>query len=168
MPIPVVLCGRLERVGSIVISELQPDYEGKKISHPPQQRLSHLTGLPVTYFVMSVEDGIRNLPLLLSGSTPVNDKSNLGSKNYSVPPKAIILGGGYDDGAIAQLREAVTNSPGTVKIPWLKADPDKTKAGPTPGSEEYCRAAASRIKYTLGSILERCELGSEDDEIFYW
>ncbi|KAB8073440.1 hypothetical protein BDV29DRAFT_136889 [Aspergillus leporis] len=149
MPIPVVLCGRLEKVGSIVISELEPDYE-------------------VTYFVMSVEDGIRNLPLILSGSTPANDKSSLGSKNYSAPPKAVILGGGYDDEAVTQLREAVTSSPGTVKIPWLKADPEKTKAGPTPGSEEYCRAAASRMKYTLGSILARGDLESEDDETFYW
>ncbi|KAJ5161024.1 hypothetical protein N7492_006416 [Penicillium capsulatum] len=147
MPIPVVLCGRLEKVGSIVISELEPDYE-------------------VTYFVMSVEDGIRNLPLILSGSTPASDKSSLGSKNYSTP-KAVILGGGYDDEAITQLREAVTSSPGTVKIPWLKADPEKTKAGPTPGSEEYCRSAASRMKYTLGSILARSDLES-DDETFYW
>jgi hypothetical protein len=50
----------------------------------------------------------------------------------------------------------------------LKADPEKTKAGPTPGSEEYCRAAASRMKYTLGSILARGDLESEDDETFYW
>ncbi|KAJ6010144.1 hypothetical protein N7499_004453 [Penicillium canescens] len=149
MPIPIVLCGRLEKVGSIVISELEPDYE-------------------VTYFVMSVEDGIRNLPLILSGSTPVNDKSSLGSKNYSALPKAVILGGGYDDEAITQLREAVTSSPGTIKIPWLKADPEKTKVGPTPGSEKYCRAAASRMKHILGTILEKGDLKSRDDETFYW
>jgi hypothetical protein len=117
---------------------------------------------------MSLEDGLRNLPLILSGSTPANIKSNLGSKNYSAPPRAIILGGGYDDAAIAQLREAVASSPGAVKIPWLKADPEKMKAGPTPGTEEYCRAAASRMKSTLGSIPESGELGPEDDEIFYW
>jgi hypothetical protein len=34
MTIPVVLCGRLEKVGSIVISELEPDYEGKKSFTP--------------------------------------------------------------------------------------------------------------------------------------
>lgn len=120
------------------------------------------------HFVMSVEDGIRNLPLILSGSTPVNDKSSLGSKDYSALPKAVILGGGYDDEAITRLRDAITSSPGTVKIPWLKADPDKTTAGPTPGSEEYCRAAASRIKETLGTLLEKGDLESGDDETFYW
>lgn len=125
-------------------------------------------GYSVIHFIMSVEDGIRNLPLILSGSTPVNDKSSLGSKNYSALPKAVILGGGYDDEAITLLREAVTCSPGTVKIPWLKADPEKTMAGPTPGSEEYSRAAASRMKQTLGTLLERGDLESGGDETFYW
>ncbi|KAJ5111458.1 hypothetical protein N7532_001993 [Penicillium argentinense] len=115
---------------------------------------------------MSVEDGIRDLPLILSGSTPVNDKGSLGSKNYSALPKAVVLGGGYDEEAITRLHEAVTSSPVTVKLPWLKADLNKTKAGPTPGSEEYCRAAASRMKHTLGTILERENL--EPGGMFYW
>jgi hypothetical protein len=28
MSLPIVLCGRLERVGSLVIKELEPEYEG--------------------------------------------------------------------------------------------------------------------------------------------
>lgn len=28
MPVPIVLCGRRERVGSLVIKELEPEYEG--------------------------------------------------------------------------------------------------------------------------------------------
>lgn len=27
MPLPIVLCGRLEKVGSLVIKELEPEYE---------------------------------------------------------------------------------------------------------------------------------------------
>ncbi|KAJ6068157.1 uncharacterized protein N7446_005194 [Penicillium canescens] len=132
MPIPIVLCGRLEKVGSIVISELEPDYE-------------------VTYFVMSVEDGIRNLPLILSGSTPVNDKSSLGSKNYSALPKAVILGGGYDDEAITQLREAVTSSPGTIKIPWLKADPGEDEGRSYPGVREILQGGGISNETYIGN-----------------
>ncbi|KAI9934815.1 hypothetical protein MW887_000432 [Aspergillus wentii] len=117
---------------------------------------------------MSVEDGVRNLPLILSGSTPVNEESSLGSKNYSALPKAVVLGGGYDDDALTRLREAVARSPETVRIPWLKADLEKTKGGPTPGSEEYCRAAASRIKHTLRTVLEERNFKSGWDEMIYW
>lgn len=120
------------------------------------------------HFVMSVEEGVRDLPLILSGSTPVNEGSGLGSKRYSRFPKAVVLGGGYDDEAITRLREAVAVSPGTIKVPWLKADPNKTKAGPTPGTDEYCRSAASRMKHTLGTLLETEDPDLTDDEILFW
>jgi hypothetical protein len=95
---------------------------------------------------MSVKDGLQNLPLILSGSTPVNDRSFLGSKAYSRFPMAVILGGGYDDEFITRLREAVANSPGTTRLPCLKADPEKTESGPIPGTEEYCKSAGSSTK----------------------
>ena len=99
---------------------------------------------------------------------PLSDGSGLGSKSYSRPPKAVILGGGYDDEAIARLRYAVTSFQGTIEVPWLKADLKKTEAGPTPGTDEYCNSAASRMKETLRVLQEREKLDRTGDGIFLW
>ncbi|KAA8652646.1 uncharacterized protein ATNIH1004_001551 [Aspergillus tanneri] len=147
--LPVLLCGRLERVGSLVIEELKPEYE-------------------VIHFITSVEDGTINLPLILSGNLPKWEGSGLGSKIYSRAPKAVILGGGYDDEAIEKLRQAVAISQGTIQVPWLKADPKKTEAGPTPGTEAYCRSAAARIKETLEILEKTGRLDGTEDGIFFW
>lgn len=115
-----------------------------------------------------MEDGIHNLPPILSGSLPLSNESGLGSKSYSRPPKAVILGGGYDDEAIARLRQAVISLQGTFEVPWIKADLKKTEAGPTPGTDEYCNSAASRIKEALRVLQEGEKLDRTGDGLFLW
>jgi hypothetical protein len=117
---------------------------------------------------MSLEGGVRNLPLILSGSTPADEESTLGSKNYFQPPKAIILGGGYSDDDLAKLQKAAISSPGAVRVPWLKADIEKTKRGPEPGTPEYSQLAAIRLKKTLEDLLKQEGLDLTEKNVFLW
>jgi hypothetical protein len=73
------------------------------------------------------------------------DESNIGSKNYAKAPEAILLGGGYMDDDIAQMREA---SKDVMAIPWIR--PDLTKAAPPSGTREYGLALVERTKDVEG------------------
>jgi len=117
---------------------------------------------------MSLEGGLHNLPFILSGSTPANEESSLGSKNYYKPPKAIILGGGYSDDDLAKLQEAAISPSGAVRVPWLKADIEKTKRGPEPGTPEYSQLVALRVKETLGELLRQKDLNLTENNVFLW
>lgn len=182
---PVVLCGRLEKVGSVVIAGLSPEYEGIYIStahlSPSRLRDHHmhcavsavlettlLMDSEVVHFITSVENGMANLPSIMSGSPPRSAESTLGSKNYSQPPEAIILGGGYDDEAVEKLRMAVAGTQGTRKVPWLRPDPAKTQAGPTPGSEEYAKSVAARVRDALAALDRDGRLDGNTEGIFFW
>lgn len=172
MAIPVIVCGRRESVGSVVIEGLKPEYEGTLKPHQTSliktkyELQSHKK--TVIHFVMSPEGGLRNLPLILSGSTPANEESSLGSKIYSQPPRAIILGGGYSDDDLAKLQDAATSSSGAVRVPWLKADLEKTKRGPEPGTPEYSQLVALRVKETLGDLLKQKDLNLTENDVFLW
>lgn len=147
-----------------------------KVRWKPTKRLlveiclftSYLIEITVIHFIMSLEGGLRNLPLILSGSTPANEESSLGTKNYSQPTKAIVLGGGYSDHDFAKLREAATSSSGAVRVPWLKADTEKTKRGPEPGTPEYSQLVALRVKETLGELLNQTDLNLSENDVFLW
>lgn len=117
---------------------------------------------------MSLEGGIRNLPLILSGSSPANEESSLGSKKYSQPPKAIILGGGYSDDDLKKLQEAAITFPGAVRVLWLKADVEKTKRGPEPGTPEYSQLVAVRVKEKLGELLNQSDSDLMENSAFLW
>ncbi|KAJ6136881.1 hypothetical protein N7497_012133 [Penicillium chrysogenum] len=149
VPHKFLLCGRRERVGSLVIEELKPEYE-------------------VIHFITSVEDGTTNLPLILSGNSPKREESSLGSKIYSQPPKAVIFGGGYDDEAIEKLRQAVAGSQRVLQVPWLKADLKKSESGPPPGTEAYCTSAAARMRESLKTLEITGRMNGNEDEIFFW
>lgn len=147
-----------------------------KVRWKPTKRLlveiflftSYLIEITVIHFIMSLEGGLRNLPLIFSGSTPANEESSLGTKNYSQPTKAIVLGGGYSDDDLAKLREAATSSSGAVRVPWLKADTEKTKRGPEPGTPEYSQLVALRVKETLGELLNQTDLNLSENDVFLW
>ncbi|KIX09909.1 uncharacterized protein Z518_00990 [Rhinocladiella mackenziei CBS 650.93] len=147
--VPVLLCGRREDIASVVMAELRPKYE-------------------VVQCIMSPDDGLINLPLTLSGSKPRNPESNLGSRDFSRTPRAVVLGGGYDDATVEMLRKTVTETKGARKVPWLKADQGKTAAGPPPGSEGYPVSVATRVKESLDSLEKEGKLEGNEDGIFTW
>jgi hypothetical protein len=96
----------------------------------------------------------------LKGEKKVPSDSELGSRNYENPPVAVLLGAGYDDEAIEQMREAAT---GTKDVPWLR--PDNTKPAP-PLGPEYGKALVARIKETIVELTEK-EKMNEDGVVWY-
>ena len=123
---------------------------------------------PVVHFIMSVNDGKANLPLLLSGLPLGSSESRLGSRVYTQPPQAVFFGGGYDENAVEQLRSTVRLTNGTRKVPWLRADMEETAAGPTPGTKEYARSVALRIKTVLRILAEDGKLDGNNDSVYFW
>jgi hypothetical protein len=91
--------------------------------------------------------------------TPTND---LGSKNYSKPPAAIILGAGYEDNDVAAMRKACTEAQ-AHHVPWLQ--PDTSKPSP-PLGPEYGKAMVERLKVLLGELKGEGKLGSGVEGVF--
>ncbi|OKL63923.1 hypothetical protein UA08_00475 [Talaromyces atroroseus] len=133
--IPVILCGRTEKIGTAVIAALKPEFE-----------------VP--------ETGVVQIPALLRGDKIGPSQSELGTKNYERGVSAIILGAGYDDQAIKQLREAA----GSVSsVPWLR--PDTTKPTPPLGAA-YGQALVDRIKETVKRLQGNGGM-EKDAEVWY-
>jgi hypothetical protein len=97
---------------------------------------------------MAPTAGCAQIPPLLAGqSAPSN--STLGSKNYSAPPVAVILGGGYDDSGIKQMMEAAAEKNSAKNVPWLR--PDLTAPTP-PLGPEYGKAMVKRLKLVMAEL----------------
>ncbi|KAJ4409643.1 hypothetical protein N0V91_002564 [Didymella pomorum] len=135
-PHPVILCGKTEAIGAVVIENLQPEFE-------------------TIEFIQTVSGGRTLIPALLRGEKPSSSPSTLGTKNYAKPPIAVILGAAFDDRGIAELREAA-NVQGAKDVPWLR--PDTSKATPPPGPL-YGKAMVERIKERVKELEGRGELG---------
>lgn len=73
----------------------------------------------------------------------------------------MLLGAGYDDEAVAEMREACKDA--GSGIPWLR--PDTTKPAP-PLGPEYGKALVRRIKELMGTLAEQGKLG-EDAVLYY-
>ena len=156
-PLPVILCGRTEQIARGVIATLQPDIEG-------MFELHNRSGAPyliatVVHLILTPEAGKVQIPALLKGEKEVPSDSELGSKNYEKAPVAVLLGAGYDDKAIEELRKA---SEGT-NVPWLR--PDTTKPAP-PLGPEYGKALVARIKETIKTLTEEKKM-EEDAVVWY-
>ncbi|KAF3004254.1 hypothetical protein E8E13_007844 [Curvularia kusanoi] len=141
-PHPVILCGKTEAIGAVVIENLKPEFE-------------------VIHFVQTVEAGKQQIPVLLRGGDPGRIGSNMGSKNYEKTPVAVLLGGAFNDQDIKELREA---NKGTKEVPWLR--PDTTKPAPPPGPE-YGKAMVARIKETMKELEETNKLDGNGDVVWF-
>jgi hypothetical protein len=108
-----------------------------------------------------VETGKQQIPALLRGEKPESSGSTLGSKNYEKTPVAILLGAGFDDDAVQELREAAK---GTKSVPWLR--PDTTKPTP-PLGPQYGKAMVERIKETVKGLEERGELEGNGEVVLF-
>lgn len=117
---------------------------------------------------MDPEDGITNIPLILSGHKPTSQLSSLGSQDFSQVPRAVLFGGGYDDVTVEKIRKAAMKVQGVRQVPWLKADQVKTARGPKPGTKEYAESIAPRIKEVLGRLVREGKLDGNEDGIFSW
>ena len=151
-PHPVILCGKTEAIGAVVIEKLKPELEGT-IARRHMSRISFLlTSYLVVQFIQSVETGKQQIPALLRGEDPGSSGSTRGSQNYEKTPVAVLLGAAFDNQGIQELRDAAR---GTKDVPWLR--PDTTKPMP-PLGPEYGKAIVERIKETVKGLEERSEL----------
>lgn len=103
--------------------------------------------------------GAIQIPAILKGDQSPPSDSALGSKDYSTPPVAVIIGGGYDDAGIDMIMKAAA---GIRPIPWLR--PDLTKPAP-PLGPEYGKALVARIKELLVQLSKD---GKMDEEKVHW
>ncbi|KAL5335911.1 hypothetical protein BJX70DRAFT_401103 [Aspergillus crustosus] len=137
-PIPVILCGRTEKIASVVIPALQP-------------------GIEVIHFIQSTPSALSQIPSLLRGTTAVPSDTAFGTKNYTRPAQAIILGAGYTDEDIESMR-AVSVGDEFQGVAWIRADVTK----PTPPlGPEYARDAVERVKAAFKRVEEEGGLGRD-------
>ncbi|KAF6814937.1 hypothetical protein CSOJ01_03767 [Colletotrichum sojae] len=131
--IPVVLCGKTEKIGSGVIAALKPEFE-------------------VVHFITTPASGAEIIPALLAGREPPThpDSSSIGSGEYAETPRAVILGAAFDEEATQTLRKAVSEAPDARKVPWLRHDAGKPAP---PIGPEYGLAVVARVR----EVLERLE-----------
>ncbi|KAI1771001.1 hypothetical protein F4818DRAFT_430846 [Hypoxylon cercidicola] len=140
MGAPVILCGKTEEIGRGVIAFLKPEYD-------------------VIHFVMTPEAGVAQIPAILQGEQAPPSDSTLGTKDYSKPPIAVILGAAFDDAGTEVMMRAAA---GIRPVPWLR--PDTTKPAP-PLGPEYGKAMVERIKELLAQLREE---GKLDEEKVQW
>jgi hypothetical protein len=118
----------------------------------------------VIHFILTPEAGASQIPSILAGEqTPPPSDSALGSKDYSRPPIAIVMGGGYDDAGMELMRNASKGNTNSRPVPWLRAD--LTKPAP-PLGPEYGKAMVARVKEVLARLESEGKLG--EDEVYWY
>ncbi|KAL5590602.1 hypothetical protein FOBRF1_014159 [Fusarium oxysporum] len=126
-PIPIILCGKTEFIGERVIEALKPEIE-------------------VVQFILPGNSGRVIIPALLAGKSPPShpDSSAIGSGNYNNAPRAVVLGGAFEESDIATLRDAVKTVNGARRVAWLRQD--TTQPAPPVTSPEYPKLMTRRTK----------------------
>ncbi|GIC88901.1 uncharacterized protein Aud_005303 [Aspergillus udagawae] len=143
-PMPVVACGRKTAVGKTVSQHLLPEYE-------------------VIHFIQSYEAAEAELPHLLAGRDPQSQNPNdIGTHDYSRPPRAVIFGRGYEPQQVEELKKKMA---GIAKEPvaWVRGNPADAPVGvPLP---DYAQKVAVDMKRLLGKWRDA---GGKDEEILVY
>ncbi|KAF7340958.1 hypothetical protein MSAN_02081100 [Mycena sanguinolenta] len=142
-PIPIIVTGASEEVGSVVVPSMKPEYEA-------------------IHFTLAASS-LTEIPLLLKGEVPNPSSSKLGCGDWSTFPKAIVFGGAYQDSLFEAVRKAVAETPGTKRIPWLRVDSSRPHP---PIGPEYAAAVVARTKAMLSKLESEGKFDAEDDSIY--
>ncbi|KAL4937434.1 hypothetical protein BDV06DRAFT_202927 [Aspergillus oleicola] len=137
-PIPVVVCGRTPSIGKTVADVLKPEYE-------------------VIHFVTSLEAAQADLPLLLAGRNPQSTSSDVGTRNYSQPPRGVIFGRGFSPDSIQVLKNSCA-SRDREPVAWLAGD--QAKLATFSWGRGYADEAAKSTKGVLDTWMKSA--ASED------
>ncbi|KAF2012647.1 hypothetical protein BU24DRAFT_494610 [Aaosphaeria arxii CBS 175.79] len=132
--IPIVIAGRNPDITKAVRKAVWPDYD-------------------VIHIILDPHSGAKDLPSLISG-TSLPPSSNPGSQNYTKPPVAVALGGGYDDEAFELIKSACSakNADGMV-VAWLRHDKSGlTEGPPLSDADAFGRWIAERMRGVLDGI----------------
>ncbi|KAK2002540.1 hypothetical protein LX36DRAFT_568082, partial [Colletotrichum falcatum] len=126
----------------------------------------------VIHFITSPTSGAAILPALLASQPSPShpDTSTIGSGNYATAPRAVILGGAFDDAATAVLQEAVSDAGARLSadvrtVLWLRQDQSKPAPPLGPG---YGEAMIARVREALARLKGEGKLdGSYGGEEWY-
>ncbi|KAM7208354.1 hypothetical protein V8F20_001332 [Naviculisporaceae sp. PSN 640] len=154
--IRVLAAGKHEGMGRRVIEGLRPEVE-------------------VVHFMLSTSIE-SELPYLLQNKLPPNPASNIASDILGrpislseTPPQALILGGAYNDDAVASLRALVQDSSKYRQIPWVRVDASKSKFSPAEEPEKYSQDVISRFKEGLVKLEKegKLDVAEEKWEVYF-
>lgn len=86
------------------------------------------------------------IPALLAGKIPPShpDSSAIGSGNYKNTPRAVVLGGAFEESDIATLRDAVKTVNRARGVAWVRQN--TTLPAPPVTSPEYPKLMTRRTK----------------------
>lgn len=113
--------------------------------------------------ILTDEAGTTEIPMILEGKAPpVTDPPNIGSRDYSKPPVAVLAGRGYDLDTIKKFQEACKGKRG---IQWLTADQSVPIPAPLGGSE-YVDHIAGRMTAKLDELAAKGELQGAGNHLY--
>lgn len=100
--------------------------------------------------------------MILSGGRPKNTSSNIGSQDYEKRPVAVVVGGGFDDGMLAAMKDACKG----LKAVWGHADRTKLSEMPSLDQPELF-GAATAVRVQEGLKRHGVGEGVEEGEFVY-
>lgn len=111
-------------------------------SHPSVLPLFILIS-PVIHIILTLSAGASEIPPILQGQAPPpSGEENLGSRDYSKLPVAVITGGGYNDAMFEEMYNAAKGK--GKQVVWLR--PDMTVQGAPPLGPDYGVYVTGRVK----------------------
>ncbi|KAK1750129.1 hypothetical protein QBC47DRAFT_394651 [Echria macrotheca] len=143
-PIPIFVVGQREEIAQFVIEAVKPEYE-------------------VVQMILG-KAAKEELPIYLRGEIPATKSSQLGSNNWAVPPRAILIGGAFNDAEVAELRQTVVDAGATRKIPWLHVDHNKPRPVIVGNEAQYGDSIAQRFKDALNRLRDEGRLDADGDD----
>ncbi|KAL2796959.1 hypothetical protein BJX66DRAFT_298504 [Aspergillus keveii] len=127
-PVPLVLLGQRVEVGKPVSESLRPEYE-------------------VIYFIQTAEVAKSELPKLLAGQEPIPATNDVGTGNFTQPPRVLMFGRGYTPEFVQELKNSLAGI-AQQPVAWIVGDPAKAPTGPPgPGYiEEVAKDAKAAVE----------------------
>lgn len=162
-PIPVILCGAMKGMANLIRTTMLPEYNGKASSNEPNPFKSNLIKLPVIYAGYNPTHTAHEVPLIISGNPPHPSSlhTQLSSNDFTIPPRAIITGGGYSNELFQELYQNCIQACGSQKdlpVPFFRTSNEITDRlavegkGPAHSSREYPAAVTERLKRKLREV----------------
>ncbi|KAF4996642.1 hypothetical protein FGRMN_4388 [Fusarium graminum] len=123
---------------------------------------------PVVHFVLPGDSGKVIIPELLAGKPPSAqpESSTIGSGNYDQVPRAVVLGGAFEESDIAALRDAVKAVNGARGVAWVRQD--LSQPAPPVTSPEYPKLMTRRTKEAVVQLDKDGKLDGTHDELEWY
>ena len=160
----IITCGDNKPDATAVNGAIQPDYDGKTLVISLLIILKLTRSCAVLYSSFDLPATLQEVPLILSGNPPPADTlhTQIGANDFTNPPVAVVVGGGYNDEAYTALYSAILNACGASKkdigVVFFRASNEITedlvkegKHAPR-GSREYPVGILMRLKSKLREL----------------